>query len=389
MTIPGTLSAFASSSVHDPQPAKGTSAPLIIGLLAGGLLVMVMCGGVLLALLLPAVQVANEGARRIQCINNAKNIGLAFHNHHDVHKRLPLASSEPVSGIPGNGTNPNPAGYSWTVSLLPYLEESILYDVLSDQSQKFQVQPFDNALTQAPAGDQGSTELAVLRCPSSGAPYHVDVNASDYQEYPRGGEMQSPAISSYMVMPASHLVNQRGPAELYDPNTEDETYGNGMIVFPLDPVQAIHKGLGFREALDGTSKTILFCETREEAYAAWIDGQTAWGVGAWPENLDIPAAVNSTDGYLGWPDSDVSSLTSLEAADTASYDHSIMYMEKSRLGTTYNRRFGPSSGHADGVVNHAFTDGHVVSIITDAIDCNVYLRMISRAGGEPVIVDDF
>jgi prepilin-type N-terminal cleavage/methylation domain-containing protein len=79
------------------------------------LLVVIAIIGVLVALLLPAVQAAREAARRTQCTNKLKQVGLALHSYHDAHKRLP----------PGGDTT---GDLSWRVSILPYLEETALYD---------------------------------------------------------------------------------------------------------------------------------------------------------------------------------------------------------------------------------------------------------------------
>ena len=83
------------------------------------LLVVIAIIGILVALLLPAIQAAREAARRNQCINNLKNLGLALHNHHDIHNRLPLASTQPYTEIAGGATG----GWSWVVGSLPFMEE--------------------------------------------------------------------------------------------------------------------------------------------------------------------------------------------------------------------------------------------------------------------------
>lgn len=87
------------------------------------LLVVIAIIGVMVGLLLPAVQAARESARRMQCMNNLKQIGLAVHNYHDVYNRFP-------PGGPGTGVHPNNDGYrvsAW-VRILPYLEQQALYD---------------------------------------------------------------------------------------------------------------------------------------------------------------------------------------------------------------------------------------------------------------------
>ena len=83
------------------------------------LLVVIAIIAVLVALLLPAVQSAREAARRSQCKNNLKQIGLALHNYHSVHKRFP-----PPVIIGPDGKTP----HSWRVAILPYVEQKHLYD---------------------------------------------------------------------------------------------------------------------------------------------------------------------------------------------------------------------------------------------------------------------
>ncbi len=90
------------------------------------LLVVIAIIGVLVALLLPAVQAAREAARRISCSNNLKNIGLAILNHHGIKKHFPL-------NYGGAWANESPTGVSqsavgWVVEILPQLEQQPLYE---------------------------------------------------------------------------------------------------------------------------------------------------------------------------------------------------------------------------------------------------------------------
>ncbi len=90
---------------------------VVIGMICIGL--FVVCGGVLGALLLPAVQQAREAARRTQCKNNLKQIGLALHNYNDVFSVFPAAHLNDQQGEPR---------LSWRVSILPFVDQAPLYN---------------------------------------------------------------------------------------------------------------------------------------------------------------------------------------------------------------------------------------------------------------------
>ena len=90
------------------------------------LLVVIAIIGILVALLLPAIQAAREAARRSSCTNNLKNLGLAVLNHHDAMKHFPVSMGlATVDTVPAGTTQPS---VGWTVNVLPQLEEQALFD---------------------------------------------------------------------------------------------------------------------------------------------------------------------------------------------------------------------------------------------------------------------
>src|SRR4051812_16337754 len=113
------------------------------------LLVVIAIIGVLIALLLPAVQAAREAARRMQCTNNLKQVGLALHNYHDVWGRFPMGSVQVDSP---NGSYRRP----FLSSLLPFLEQRNLFDSYN-YDLSFQVDQNETTRTSI---------VAVFACPS-------------------------------------------------------------------------------------------------------------------------------------------------------------------------------------------------------------------------------
>src|SRR2546423_832762 len=91
------------------------------------LLVVIAIIGVLVALLLPAVQAARESARRMSCASNLRQVGLATHNYHDINQAFPIGVSNDIPGA-GNGSNSN---WTWPARILPFIEQSALYSQLN------------------------------------------------------------------------------------------------------------------------------------------------------------------------------------------------------------------------------------------------------------------
>ncbi len=129
------------------------------------LLVVIAIIAVLIALLLPAVQQAREAARRSQCKNSLKQVGLALHNYHDMVNTLPPGWIA-VPTTPGN-TNANAPRWGWGTMILPMLDQAPLYNSLSSFSNGTQV-GFGAIMTSFPNNTNVllQTKINSLRCPS-------------------------------------------------------------------------------------------------------------------------------------------------------------------------------------------------------------------------------
>src|SRR5262245_24366658 len=90
----------------------------------GELLVVIAIIGVLVALLLPAVQAAREAARRMSCSSNLRQLALAMHNYHDTHKTLPYTTAFwGLDGVPNSNR-----GWTWNSFILPYIQQQAAYN---------------------------------------------------------------------------------------------------------------------------------------------------------------------------------------------------------------------------------------------------------------------
>ena len=151
------------------------------------LLVVIAIIGILIALLLPAVQAAREAARRMQCSNNFKQLGLGLHNYHDTRKSFPASRSQcyKVTRIPNSGLG----GVSMVFTLLPYIEQASRYAELVEEAQVTPVTAFllvvDTTSSRYPASRE---TIPSLVCPSDGkmrSPINVEWNVGRFTEMAR------------------------------------------------------------------------------------------------------------------------------------------------------------------------------------------------------------
>ncbi len=194
------------------------------------LLVVIAIIALLIALLLPAVQMAREAARRTECRNNLKQIGLAFHNYHDVHLTLPAGVF--FSDISGTGSDFR-NGFAWGALILPHFEQATVYNTIDFESI---VEDGD----QAPSGMRSignaaavATKIPGFRCPSD-----------------QGLDQRTRTTAA-----GAHVLLTQGTSNYL---------GNWGPNSPGAMLSATHRGLlGFnskvrlRDVKDGTSQTFL------------------------------------------------------------------------------------------------------------------------------------
>jgi prepilin-type N-terminal cleavage/methylation domain-containing protein/prepilin-type processing-associated H-X9-DG protein len=177
------------------------------------LLVVIAIVGVLIALLLPAVQMAREAARRIQCANNLKQVGIALHNYHAAVGSFPVGFLSPTGPVPATTS---PSQYRWSVlaQMTPYLEQAMLFNALNfDFPVAYKPTegpspfwPFYPANTTAMA-----TTVASFLCPSDGAPAPMagsgPVNYAFCAGSGSGGGDATAADGAFILGPAMSLAN--------------------------------------------------------------------------------------------------------------------------------------------------------------------------------------
>lgn len=216
------------------------------------LLVVIAIIAILIALLLPAVQQAREAARRTQCKNNLKQIGLAFHNYHDVFNTFPpgFVSKNP----PTASANSVERGmYGWGASILPQLELGNLYSTLN----------VGNVLLEqslaTPAGLTAlQTPLPAFRCPSDVGPALNNFNDALSDDPAMNANQYNSHVTStgsdQIAIATSNYVVAANPSDSTTPPVYAAQYG------PPLGVGFINSKINFRDITDGTSNTILVGE---------------------------------------------------------------------------------------------------------------------------------
>ena len=213
------------------------------------LLVVIAIIGLLVAMLMPAVQSSREAARRSACANNMKQIGLAIAGYQLAKTVYPPSNTDDVFAWDAGGRLRN---HSWASLIMPFVEDSPLHDAIN-----FSISAMHNVNQPAAA-----TVVPIYRCPSYTGP-----NLTTDPHYPR----DKYAIGNYVSIGASDI---------------DHFWGVSLkpegVIFPLSQIKPA-------EITDGLSKTMFIAESREERMRVWIDGRTAANTALRYDTGGVPA----------------------------------------------------------------------------------------------------
>jgi hypothetical protein len=220
---------------------------------------------------------------------------------------------------------------------------------------------------------------------------------------PAPSERWDVVTTNYKAMCATHFACMNPGAMGYTDSTLAEK-PNGIIVPPESDAS---KGTSIRSILDGTSKTILLAESKEQRISSWYDGNAAWQVAVPFDQLNLGNATNqmASTGSPAQPlrvpmtSTGTSSITTnfWTFANISTAQTGLNYGPRNDPAKKFNNNnappilapqagyqpwdWGPSSDHSGGVVLHAWADAHVSGIAEDT-DAVLYIQLVTRAGRE-------
>jgi prepilin-type N-terminal cleavage/methylation domain-containing protein/prepilin-type processing-associated H-X9-DG protein len=291
------------------------------------LLVVIAIIGILVALLLPAIQAARESARRTQCTNNLKQIGVAVQSHHDTRKHFPMGR---------NRTDQQ--AVSWAFFLLPYLEETAIYNSYDAKARVDD--PPNNATMRTP--------VETYACPSR-RKAAADRNFDNNELPPLPHAIGVATLADYSANAGLQIVTGMI-------GVEAATVLGGYNRTEAGPIFTGSR-IGARQVSDGLSKTMGIAER----HLAPVPANT-------PPEMEHHA--------IG----DTASI----AGDTP---HTTFRASEAGLATgpddTNTSKFG--SSHSGGLVQVAFLDGHVRGLQPDI--SVIVLKAMSTIGGDEVVSD--
>lgn len=247
-------------NTHNIRCARSSeSPPLRGGFTLVELLVVIAIIGVLVGLLLPAVQAAREAARRVSCLNNMMQLGLAVHHHEFSNEHFPAGSINPTGPV---RNEPIGDHTSWVVQILPFIEQQPLYEHLDLSVSMYSAQN----------REARSRSIDTMLCPSFPGPAHVR------------GEGTKWGTASYAG--CHHEVE-----------APIDTDNNGLLF--------LNSAIRFGDIRDGASQTILLGEIKPSPTSlGWASGTRAtlrntsgFQQGAWPDEVSVETGSLTVGGF--------------------------------------------------------------------------------------------
>jgi prepilin-type N-terminal cleavage/methylation domain-containing protein/prepilin-type processing-associated H-X9-DG protein len=328
------------------------------------LLVVIAIIGVLIGMLLPAIQKVREAAARSQCQNNIKQIALALHNYHDVNGRFPPAVVMPYAQAgndPLTGGSANPFGPNWAIFILPFIEQQNLYNQANLLSY-----PGTNNLADLTSYNLSwrnvrGAVIKTYRCPSDSAP---DVPFTD-----PGGAPPEPDWAR------GNYACNGGTADIDHQIGGDSGVNN--IPFPgisKGPVMSINFGATLTTIPDGTSTTFFVHEVRIGLNS--MDRRGVWAMG-----MPGSSMVCAGRDYNPTPNNRLDESDEIEGCWRLWYPGigTRDGMGCRRPVEKYSMAGQARSQHTGGC-NAAFCDGHV-QLISNAISQRTWVLLQSTNDG--------
>jgi prepilin-type N-terminal cleavage/methylation domain-containing protein/prepilin-type processing-associated H-X9-DG protein len=348
---------------------------LFFGFTLVELLVVIAIIGVLIALLLPAIQAAREAARRKTCANNLKQYALGLHLYHDVHQSFPAGRSGPISSTASDGNPDTSRNHTWgpAVYVLPFIEQEsryAQYTAVVTGAIHSQIPPaFYTSGIRAEYAEFFGTRIATFECPSD-----PEVKNPGYADGQWGTQYRNARIS---------YVHSFG--DLYNNNHTIAANQNTRGMF------GNRIWYGFESCLDGSSNTIFLSETATTPHddcdlirggIEYVSGLTG-NIG---KCYDIYVdAVTMKPGLTGG--SHVKTQRGLFIFDgrVANTGFSTIYPPNGpscAASASYTHGVFPPTSYHPGGVNGAFADASI-TFISETIDCAKIIGVASlqTAGG--------
>jgi prepilin-type N-terminal cleavage/methylation domain-containing protein len=327
------------------------------------LLVVIAIIAVLIALLLPAVQAAREAARRSQCVNNLKQLGLAVHNYISGNNILPPYTMYPASSSISGGWS-----FAWPLTLLPNLEQQSLFSAYN-----FSVQPYGAQNTTV-----GYTQIATMLCPSDGtttrplAPWGTQNYVGNF-----GGPGVS-ALASGTIVPLSAAISSAGPVGLEgvrDGTSNTALFGERLVGIAGGPAVVLSSTDARRALFLNTLSAAANTPAQAQPFVA--------ACRALPGSTSSTSSNSNGDHWVYTYPWYVSELgyTHFGTPNTISCRNPADgYSYVGPLGSA-----PPTSNHPGGV-NIVNADGSV-RFVKDTVDLNTWWALGTRNGGEVISAD--